>query len=380
MTSVDKDCDMNYKLLNDANKRVTKYKKEISQIQSQIDSAESKVGTPCVTCGQILTQESIQSVIAELADKQNTLQEQIDEETTGIHDTQSSIATCETKLDELDAELKTALQHQKDLQNQADSSDTKLQLDALDDELGDIQKQIYATKNDINYKQLQIKQTNESIRELKRQLRDTQSEENHYEGLIASLQEEIQNYQNEVQSLQNTNTELLTLEKRLKFWSVAYSNQGIKSYILDDVTPFLNTKLNKYLSKLASGQIEATFSTQTELKSGEKREKFSLEILNSGDGQYNSNSAGEKKRIDLAINLALQDLVASRSSKKLNIALFDEVFDSLDDRGIDAVIGLLYSLMSEKSTILVITHNEHLKSYFTKCLTIVKQNGMSNLA
>ena len=98
-----------------------------------------------------------------------------------------------------------------------------------------------------------------------------------------------------------------------------------------------------------------------------------------GGTQYIANSGGEKKRIDLAINLALQDLVASRSSKKINVAIFDEVFDSLDENGVDGIVSLLHELSQSKSTILVVSHNEYLKSYFTNVLTVVKQYGFSTL-
>ena len=134
------------------------------------------------------------------------------------------------------------------------------------------------------------------------------------------------------------------------------------------------------MSKLTSGHIEVKFNTQATLKSGETREKFSIEISNQDGGQeYSANSGGERKRIDLAINLALQDLVASRSNKRINIAMFDEIFDSLDETGIEQVIELLQELSKEKSSIFVISHNEHLKSYFTNVITITKKDGFSTL-
>ena len=55
------------------------------------------------------------------------------------------------------------------------------------------------------------------------------------------------------------------------------------------------------------------------------------------------------------------------------------MFDSLDENGIDGVISLLQELAQTKSTILVVSHNEYLKSYFTNVLTVVKQNGCSHL-
>lgn len=368
-------------LIKKANKSIAQHKKEIETIQSKITDVESQIGTPCVTCGRLLTKESLQSVVEEYQSKQTTLQKKLEEELENIQELSVESSTCETQIDSLTSVLKVLNEEKNTTQNQINSSDIKTKLTELETNLRSIQSQVSSTKNDINCKNLEIKQNNDTMRDLNRQLRDIESEvkSDIYADLISDIQENLQANQDALKSLQDKQEDWTKLETKLQFWTTAYSNQGIKSYILDDVTPFLNRKLNKYLSKLTSGQIEAVFSTQTELKSGDKREKFNLEILNTGDGQYQSNSAGEKKRIDLSINLALQDLVASRSSKKLNIALFDEVFDSLDDKGIEGVVALLRELSAEKSTILVITHNEHLKSYFTNYLTVVKQNGLSDL-
>ena len=126
--------------------------------------------------------------------------------------------------------------------------------------------------------------------------------------------------------------------------------------------------------------MEIKFSTQSTLKSGEKREKFTIEVVNTDGGDtYIANSSGEKRRIDIAVNLALQDLIAARSSKKLNIAFFDEVFDTLDATGVEKVVDLLQDMAKEKSSLFVITHNNDLKSLFTNSIKIVKQNGYSTL-
>ena len=51
----------------------------------------------------------------------------------------------------------------------------------------------------------------------------------------------------------------------------------------------------------------------------------------------------------------------------------------MDENGIDGVISLLQELSQSKSTILVVSHNEYLKSYFTNIVTVVKQDGCSRL-
>jgi DNA repair exonuclease SbcCD ATPase subunit len=169
----------------------------------------------------------------------------------------------------------------------------------------------------------------------------------------------------------------LTSEKsRYEFWVNGYSNQGIKSVLLDSVTPFLNTQANHYLNVLADSTIEVKFNTQTETAKGEKKDKFSVGVKNeNGDDNYEGNSGGEKRRIDVAVNMALQDLVLSRSNKRLDFIVYDEVFEGLDAIGSEKVIHLLQEKAKKCGTIFVITHNDSLKQLFSKSLVVRKENG-----
>src|SRR5699024_4710894 len=95
---------------------------------------------------------------------------------------------------------------------------------------------------------------------------------------------------------------------------------------------------------------------------------------------YNSNSTGERKRIDLAISLALQDLVMTRAEGKLNLLLYDEVFDGLDAVGCENAIQLLQEIQEGVPSVFVITHNDILKSYFENTLTVTKRDGETKLS
>lgn len=160
-----------------------------------------------------------------------------------------------------------------------------------------------------------------------------------------------------------------------------FSNSGVKSHVLDLKTPFLNERANKYLSILSGPDMEVTFSTQTQKKDGEMSEKFDVQLTNHAGGEnYKSNSEGEKKRADLSIALALQDLVLSRSESSINFAVYDEVFDALDSVGAENVVTLLKSRLESVGTIFVITHSEHLKPLFENVITVTKnKDGISTL-
>lgn len=185
------------------------------------------------------------------------------------------------------------------------------------------------------------------------------------------------------ESLAELNVEKLAcLDKIEKYEDVVkiYSNAGIRSVVLDLVTPFLNEKANEYMATLSGSDIEILFTTQTENKDGSMADKFDIEIINNHGGNlYKGNSEGEKKRIDLAISFAIQDLVLSKADMKTNIAFYDEVFEGLDEVGSENVIKLLKSRQDKVDSIFVITHNSHLKAMFENVITVEKKDGFTHL-
>lgn len=160
----------------------------------------------------------------------------------------------------------------------------------------------------------------------------------------------------------------------------AFGNKGIRSVVLDFITPFLNERANEYLQTLSGSDIEIEFQTQVKNSKGELKDKFDVIVKNSNGGEsYKANSAGEQKRIDLSISFAIQDLIMSKDDISTNIALYDECFDGLDTIGCENVVKLLKDRLKTVSTIFVITHSESLKPLFENVITMVKEDGVSRL-
>ncbi|AYP68618.1 putative DNA double-strand break repair Rad50 ATPase [Exiguobacterium phage vB_EalM-132] len=201
-----------------------------------------------------------------------------------------------------------------------------------------------------------------------------------YKELIKKCENNIESYNTRIKELRDELSSLLDQQADLKFWVDAFGNQGIKSLLLDSVTPFLNTRANYYLAKLADSTISVKFNTQAMLKNGEMRDKFSVEVLNeSGDDSYKGNSGGEKRRVDVAVNMALQDLINSRTHKSIDLIVYDEVYEGLDAAGCEQVVELLKEKASQFGSVVVITHNDNLKQLFDKSLTVSKKNGKTRV-
>lgn len=330
---------------------------KLTSLKQENDDLEAGVGTNCPTCGSEITKDGIEDALSALLEKMRVSVEKIDNYETNlttlnneIKDVSSELANfnkLEQSLKTIDSEVSAYRDNRSQLNAQLTIINARR--NSLEDELASLDKKIEKEKSELN------KGFTDNI-ETQRNLVKT-----HTESLT---------------TLEAEKTQLKETISQLKFWVDGFGNSGIKSYLLDSVTPYLNTRANHYLSKLAGSTTEIKFSTQTRLKSGEVRDKFEVQINNQvGGTSYGSNSTGERKRIDLAISLALQDLVMTRSNGKFNILLYDEVFDGLDAVGCENAIQLLKEIQEGVPSVFVITHNDVLKSYFDNTLTVTKRNG-----
>lgn len=164
------------------------------------------------------------------------------------------------------------------------------------------------------------------------------------------------------------------IERYTKIAKNVFSNTGVRAYVLQSITPFLNQKANLYLSALTGSTMRMELSTQTETKTGELKDKFSIDLFDNYDKKlpYKGASTGERKRVDLSISFAIRDLIISRGQSAFNVAIYDECFDGLDAVGMEQVLNLLNKEQNDVGTIFVISHNDNLKSMFDKSLIISK--------
>lgn len=152
---------------------------------------------------------------------------------------------------------------------------------------------------------------------------------------------------------------------------------GVRAHILDSVTPMLNERTSDYLSALSDGNITAVWSTLSTTAKGELKEKFNIDVENEkGAKTFKGLSGGEKRKVRLATMLALQDLVASRASKPIELWIGDEIDDALDTAGLERLMGVLENKARERGTVLVISHNE-LRDWIDNVVTVTKSGGLS---
>ena len=159
-----------------------------------------------------------------------------------------------------------------------------------------------------------------------------------------------------------------------------YSPKGVRAHILDTVTPYLNERTAHYLGALTDGEFEAIWQTLTLTAKGEARENFSIQVTGSdGAGAFADLSGGEKRKVRIACALALQDLVATRATKSLDLFIADEIDAALDTAALERLMGVLDEKAKERGSVFIISHSD-LRDWCSNTMTIIKENGVARVA
>lgn len=220
---------------------------------------------------------------------------------------------------------------------------------------------------------LDIARRVEEIREMKREI-------NPYAEQLETAKTKLHKYYGELESIQNSMDELNGEIAHWQFWIKGFGNQGLPSMALDAAMPYLTDKANEYLQILADGDITIQFSTQRELKSsvGEMRDEIDIRWSIEGyDGT--APSGGQLKKMEIATDLALMDLVSSRENSSINLMLMDEVLDGLDLEGRNRIVRLLQTIRSRRGTIIVISQDVDYAEMFDIGWCAFKKDGTTTV-
>jgi DNA repair exonuclease SbcCD ATPase subunit len=139
--------------------------------------------------------------------------------------------------------------------------------------------------------------------------------------------------------------------------------RGARALLLGRTLAGIESLANTWMGRLQS-DVRISLKPYTEKKSGGQVDSISLGLAGAGgDGGYLGASAGERRRVDVALLMSLAELasgVQGGGSWRSPI-FFDEVFDSLDADGREAVMDVVEGLAKDRCVVLI-THDEGLAS------------------
>lgn len=163
---------------------------------------------------------------------------------------------------------------------------------------------------------------------------------------------------------------ILEESKYLDFMTLCLKDSGIKSTIINEYIPTINSIVNQNIKQLglfATVKLDDQFNEEIKIRGFEAM-------------SYNQLSEGEKLRLDMAIMMAWRDVAKLKSNMSCNLLIMDEIFDSsVDAEGTTAFADLLKSVSN--LNVFVITHTpEKLADSFRSFIRLEKVNGFTTLS
>ena len=224
-------------------------------------------------------------------------------------------------------------------------------------------------------------------------VRERQMIINSNNNLIRSLQNSIQEYQdflsNDVSAdLTSAKAQLEKLildksdlynEKMVRNETYSYNSAmaemlkdtGIKTKIIKQYLPVMNTLINQYLQVL---DFYVHFDLDEEFNE-------TIRSRHRDDFTYDSFSEGEKQRIDLSLLFTWRQIAKMKNSVSTNLLILDETFDSsLDHEGVENLLKILTTLPDETNVFVISHKGEILDNKFEGKIEFIKVKNFSKIA
>jgi len=341
---------MDIKLRKATYRSIVTYSDELNAVQKGIKLAE---GTLCPICNIDITEESRERVIQHYMDMIKKL-----------------------KLDHINYSEKIINKKKRYMEY----SDMATQSTNLQSHLQKLNSSITGIEYDILVNKDTIMRLEKEFEECKESIARKKGELNPYKKYLSEFKKQEEGRKIKLDHMETELQELKQELDYLYFWKTGFGDKGIKSLILDSIVEEFQERTNYYLQSLSMQNMLVTVDTQRQTKTG-VAETFTINVVDDIGGRiFNAWSGGEQKRINIATQLALADIVRRRSSTMWDFIVFDECMDGLDDEGKEMMLSLLNELVKERRMVYVISHDFTIKDMIEQEVTVTKRKGISYLA
>ena len=298
-----------------------------------------------------------------------------------ISDKKSKLEELKLNVSKLDDEIKsnseTIVKKEAELNDVVKQLDDKIKSSKEDYEsmLKELNERHEQNSKGINeeYKQKQEKQkeSKEKVYKLGQEVSGLEAKIGEVNGLKIRLEQQIENLKSKIQKLKENKSKHeqeiaqivengktlrsvindLTSKRELSdyYYKLLGSKGELRPYLLNRDIENLNAYMQRYIH---------SFFKNTEVSLRLSGASIEIDINSLGIKKSVSRlSGGEKKRLDLAIQFALYDLLQSTSQISFNILCLDEIEAQLDSLGCQQLISIIEDLSERVETAYWITNN-----------------------
>ena len=160
--------------------------------------------------------------------------------------------------------------------------------------------------------------------------------------------------------------------------------KGMRAHVIGQALTGLQELTNGWLKQIGKPGQEVRLREYSEQARGGNTPALSLEMRvnhardNEADTyrwqRYKAASGGERRRVDVAIILALAEVARAARGKSRGTLFFDEVLDALDADGIDKVMDVIHELAQDRCVVLI-SHNADLIKSLRPAVHVHMEDG-----
>lgn len=403
--------------INDLNLKAESIKRSIEAKQSEIDNFDRS----------IFNDKEIKDQMDKIVEESNNLKLQIQTEKSSIERelqslrfsesnldrdisviekwfTNDTCPTCGRKLDRTEVEISSKNNELTELKSKKDA--LKIQIEAKNTELStnqveikinaildqnrlkysELQKELEAGKEAENDKNKIYQVLCDELSAFKRDETVNQSEIDrqktildNYDSQIENFDNDLKNYADEIDRLSNNRLELENKNKELEgkkrlsdfYYKLLGAKGELRPYLLSKDIAYLNNKMQSYINRFFKN-TEVTLLLNN----------AAIDIKIQADGvvkSISSLSGGEKKRVDISIQLALYDLIQTVSQSKFNLLCLDEIESQLDPIGCEQLIEIIEDKSENIETVWWITNAPQVKENIPRKILVKKILGKTEV-
>lgn len=333
---------------------------EVRDLTRQANELQKWFDSPnCPTCGRPLvrTEEEINSKktkLEELKINNEKTAETIKENEKIIAEKQSLITNLTEQFEVDEKKIKEEYQNKLTKLNEENQKNSK----AINEEYKQKQEgqkeskqKVYNLGQEVSQLEAKIGEVNGLKIKLQEQLESLRAKIQKLKEDKAKYEEEIKKITEDGKTVRAYINDLMSKRELSDYYYKLLGSKGeLRPYLLNRDIENLNTYMQRYIH---------SFFKNTEVELRLNGASIEIDINSLGIKKSVSKlSGGEKKRLDLAIQFALYDLLQSTSQISFNILCLDEIEAQLDSLGCQQLIGIIEDLSERVETAYWITNND----------------------
>ena len=340
---------------------IKKAEKDLQELHQQSSSLLTTNGTKCKVCFGTVNKENFKHVISHNENNIAELNEEIKKSQVELEGIRTKMAKYDKTLLMISEAVENAKIRELGIGRSIRELETKrAQLSAAFQKNADAASLIIEQKIATLSDQLEQKITEFEVGDP-------------YGPILNGLEEELAINRQKVSAYRKEVDDYTSQLPYYDFWITGFGDKGIRSFVIDEIVPLLNAKINFWLQFLIDNKITLKFNNELT----EKIER------NPADGDpfvHRAMSGGEHQRISLGISQGFANVTALMAGSCPSIVSLDEVGTNLDRPGIQAVFAMICELARDRQ-VLVTTHDPELLDLLSgyDTITVVKENGISRI-